>query len=333
MRRASHFCIFFHFYFAIQKKICNFAYVKIAQAITLFEMHVSSELRRAKGTVDNYSRALDSLMQYLEQLDVEDVGQISRQDIRGWQMALTDSGLAPNTVRQRLSAVRHWCRWMRQNGHIDSDLMAKVTPPKAPKRLPVFFKPEETEHLYDAGLFADDFTGRRDRLMLRMLYETGLRRAELASLKTADVRLGALQIKVLGKRNKHRLVPIEPELAAEIGRYLDLRDTLNPPEPYLFVNKKGFRISPDTVEYVVKKHMTALTTADRVSPHVFRHSFATHILNEGGQLLAIKELLGHSSLNATEVYTHVTRSHIQEVYNHAHPRAAKQQANNKHSLK
>ena len=192
-----------------------------------------------------------------------------------------------------------------------------------PKRLPVFFKESETEHLYDEGLFGTDFTGRRDALMLRMLYETGMRRSELAGLRESSVDFHNLTVKVLGKRNKERLVPIENELAHNISEYIALKRQTVGENEWLFVNAKGRQVSPQTVYQVVRKYMTGLSSADRISPHVFRHSFATHILAEGGNIQAIKELLGHENLATTEVYTHVTREHLKEEYRHAHPRSKK----------
>jgi len=204
----------------------------------------------------------------------------------------------------------------------DRDLMAKVSAPRLPKRLPVFFRESETEHLYDAGLFGDDFWGQRDKLMLRMLYETGMRRSELVGLREGSVDIAALTVKVRGKRDKERVIPIEIELAHNISDYIALKKEqqgLGGTE-WLFVNHKGEQMRPEGVNYVVKKYMTSLSDADRVSPHVFRHSFATHILSEGGDLVAVKELLGHENLATTEVYTHVTREHLKEVYRQAHPR-------------
>ncbi|MCR4659638.1 MAG: tyrosine-type recombinase/integrase [Bacteroidales bacterium] len=301
--------------------------MKTTDAIARFLEHVGTELRRAEGTVADYRRALEGLNEHLQLSGIADIGQITRQDLRLWQMSLAEAGLAPSTIRQRVSAVRHFCRWLRQNHITNTDLAARMAPPKLPKRLPVCYKESEAGRIYDPANFADDFAGQRDCLMLRMLYETGLRRAELASLRETDADLRSLYIKVLGKGNKHRLVPIEPELAAAIGSYLELKHALPRQSPALFVTPKGEPINGNTVYYVVHKHMAALSNADRISPHVFRHSFATHLLAEGGELLAIKELLGHSSLGATQVYTHLSRSRIGEVYRHAHPRATKQSNN------
>lgn len=301
--------------------LCIFATVKIEEAIGRFVDYIAVERRMAAGTVRNYEGDLRDLQRHLLRGGVERLEELTSRDIREWQMEHLAVGEAAGTVRRRLSSVGSWLRWLRRSGLLEADLMAKVSPPRQPKHLPVFFKESETEHLYDEGLFGTDFTGRRDALMLRMLYETGMRRSELAALREASVDFGALTIKVLGKRNKERLVPIEIELAHNISDYLALKRQTVGENEWLFVNVKGKPVSPAMVYNIVHRYMSTLSNADRVSPHVFRHSFATHILAEGGNIQAIKELLGHESLATTEVYTHVTREHLKEEYRHAHPRS------------
>lgn len=297
--------------------------MKIEEAIVRFVDYIAVEKRMAEGTVRNYEGDLRDLQRYLLREEVEELDDLSARDIRGWQMEHLGAGEAAGTVRRRLSSVSSWLRWLRRSGYLEVDLMAKVTPPRQPKRLPVFFKESETEHLYDEGLFGTDFIGRRDALMLRMLYETGVRRSELAAMREASVDFHNLTVKVLGKRNKERLIPIEIELAHNISDYMALKRQTVGENEWLFVNAKGKPVTPSTVYQTVRKYMTGLSNADRISPHVFRHSFATHILAEGGNIQAIKELLGHENLATTEVYTHVTREHLKEEYRHAHPRSKK----------
>lgn len=297
--------------------------MKIVEAIERFHDYIATERRLAAGTVVNYDRDLHDLANYVAQFGIEDMEDLTARELRGWEMSHMEHGEKAGTVKRRLSSVSSWMRFLRRHGMMDRDLMAKVSAPRVHKRLPVFFKESEVEHLYDEGLFADDFDGQTDRLMLRMLYETGIRRSELVFLRESSVDLQKLTIKVLGKRNKERLVPIENELAHNISDYIALkRETIGESE-WLFVTKKGCQLSTGMVYTKVKKYMTGLSTADRISPHVFRHSFATHILSEGGDLMAIKELLGHEDLSTVEVYTHVTREHLKDVYRHAHPRGHK----------
>lgn len=277
----------------------------------------------AKGTVRNYIDDLNDFAEWLRRKDIEELQDVTSREVREWQMEHMERGEAPGTVKRRLSSLSSFFRYLRRHGFFDTDIMARVSAPRQPKRLPVFFKEKELEHLYDEGLFADDFMGQRDKLMLRMLYETGMRRSELAGLRETSVDISSLTIKVLGKRNKERIIPIESELAHNINQYLALKEQEMGPNEWLFVRKNGRPINSNDVYITVKKYMTTLSNADRISPHVFRHSFATHILNDGGNIQAIKELLGHADLATTEVYTHVTREHLKEVYKHAHPRAVK----------
>ena len=297
--------------------------MKLEESIERFRDYIATERRMAAGTVHNYCADLEDLARYVAALGVEDLEQLEASDIRAWEMEHLNRKEAAGTVKRRLASVGSWLRFLRHQGLFDRDLMAKVSAPRVPKRLPVFFRESETEHLYDEGLFDNDFTGQRDKLLLRMLYETGIRRSELTGLKESSVDLGALTVKVLGKRNKERIIPIENELAHNISEYITLKHQNGYEGEWLFVNGRGEQMTGNGVYYVVKKYMTGLSHADRISPHVFRHSFATHILDEGGNIRAIQELLGHESLSTTEQYTHVTREHLKEVYRHAHPRGRK----------
>ena len=295
----------------------------VDEAIERFHTYIATERRMAAGTVQNYIGDLRDFADWLARQQVTTLDEVTAREVREWQMEHMDRGEAAGTVKRRLSSLSSWFRFLRRRGFLKADIMAKVSAPKQPKRLPVFFKESETERLYSEGLFATDFMGQRDKLMLRMLYETGMRRSELAGLKVSSVDFSSMTIKVLGKRNKERLIPIENELAHNIKDYLALKEQEMGESEWLFVGRKGRQITPADVYQTVRKYMTALSNADRISPHVFRHSFATHILNEGGSIEAIRELLGHADLATTEVYTHVTREHLKEVYKHAHPRSRK----------
>lgn len=296
----------------------------IAEAIARFHDHIAHERRMSARTVASYDSILTELATYLEAQEIKELDDLQARDVRAWEMEHMDLGEKAATVKWRLSAVSSWLRYLRRQGFFDRDLMAKISIPKQPKHLPVFFRESETEQLYEQGLFGDDFIGQRDRLMLRMLYETGIRRSELVGLREGAADMSALTLKVRGKGDKDRVIPIEMELAHNISEYVALKHQEMGESEWLFVNRKGLQISPSEVNRVVKKYMSGLSNADRVSPHVFRHSFATHILSEGGDLMAVKELLGHENLATTEVYTHVTREHLKDVYRHAHPRGRKQ---------
>lgn len=297
--------------------------MSIDESIVRFHDYMASERRLSSRTVEAYMSVLAELQSYLRGVDVEQLDDLTSTDLRTWEMSHMERGENASTVKWRLSAVGSWLRFLRKHGMFDRDLMASVNAPKQPKRLPVFYQVGEVEHLYDAGLFADNYIGQRDRLMLRMLYETGMRRAELVGLRERSVDLDALTIKVLGKRNKERIIPIESELARNISQYLTLKHQEWDDREWLFLGRKGHQITANDVYLTVRRYMTLLSTADRKSPHVFRHSFATHMLDNGADLRAIQELLGHESLLTTELYTHMSLEHLKDVYKHAHPRARK----------
>ena len=279
---------------------------------------------RSPLTVSTYRAVYDSFALFLEAEAVDEVCDITVHHVREWQMALVEADTAASTMRKRLSALRSWFTYMRREGWVENDVMAKVSTPKMPQRLPIFFRENEVEHIYDAGIFDDSFEGERDKLMLRILYETGIRRSELEHLTEDRVNLSDRSIKVLGKGDKERIVPINDELAQTIATYLQHKHALGSYDSQLLVDDKGRAITNSKIYTTVRKYMRPLSHADRVSPHVFRHTFATHMLNEGADIMAIKELLGHASLDATQIYTHVTREHLKTAYKHAHPRAQRQ---------
>jgi integrase/recombinase XerC len=312
--------------------VCIFAIVKIDEAIQRFTDYVSSERRLAEGTVRYYISEVERFGRYLYSQDIHLIEEISAQDVRSWQMSLREEGEAAGTVTKQIAALRAWFKFLRKKGYTDTDIMVKITPPKRAKRLPIFFREDEVEQIYD-DIYPNDYDGELDKLVLRMLYETGMRRSELANVTLGNINLDELTIKVRGKRNKERIIPIEDELAHNISRFIALRNTmvkeLKVKKPTvantdrLLVNSKGRVVSDGMIYLIVEKYMAPRSNAERTSPHVFRHTFATHMLNEGANIDAIKELLGHSDLAATEVYTHVTREHLKDTYKHAHPRATK----------
>lgn len=297
--------------------------MKIADSIVLFLDYIENERRLSPLTVRTYGEVLHVFEKYLECLGINDLNDLNAREIRSWQASLMENGDTARTVMKKMSSLRSWHRYLRKHELVKGDPFAKAATLKIEKKLPVFYKEKEVERIYDAEIFSDDFDGHRDRLILRMLYETGMRCSELVGLKEGSVDSSAQMIKVLGKRNKQRLIPIENELLQNIQRYLALKKEIGTESESLFVTSKGKSITSGHVYRIVKKYMSVLSNADRISPHVFRHTFATSMLNEGANIDAVKELLGHSSLASTEIYTHVTREHLKENYKHAHPRAKK----------
>lgn len=310
----------------VTKNSCIFAVMKIDEAIQHFADYVTTERRLAATTVEYYVGEVQHFAEYLAQQQIFDLEEVSARQVREWQMTLLEAGEAPGTVIKQMASLRAWFKYLRKQGFVSCDVMAKVTLPKRSKRLPIFFRENEVEKIYD-NIYPEGYDGEVDKMVLRILYETGMRRSELSSLTLAGVDMVNNAIKVRGKRNKERVIPIQNELQQSIAHYIEKRNEVLVEQGVvtdrLLVNSHGHPLSPGMIYEVVERYMPNLSNAERTSPHIFRHTFATHMLNEGANIDAIKELLGHSSLNATEVYTHVTREHLKESYKHAHPRAIK----------
>lgn len=303
-----------------------FAVVKIEEAIQRFADHITVERHLSPTTVRYYVREAADFAQYLASQEVTDIEKIEPYDVRDWLMVQMEKN-SPATVKKKHAALSAWITYLRKNRYLARDIMASVSIPQQPTRQPIFFRESEVEHIYD-DIYPPTYEGALAKLVLRMLYETGMRRSELAGLTVEDVSLDKLSIKVLGKGNKMRIIPIENELAHNISQYLALRDEKMAEEKAadsrrLLINSKGRPVSDSMIYSIVEQYMPTLSNADRVSPHVFRHTFATHMLNEGADINAVKELLGHSSLDSTEIYTHMSRERLKETYKHAHPRATK----------
>ena len=242
--------------------------------------------------------------------------------IRGWAMEMMDEGYAASSVNRKLSSLRTFYRYLMREGKIQADPMLKVKGPKKKKPLPVFVKESDMDRLLDNEQFEDTFEGKRDKMILEMLYATGVRLAELLGMKVADLDFCSRQVKVTGKRNKQRIIPFGEELERDLEAYLEARNKLAPEtEDTLFINSKGKPISRGAVSNIVKNNLSKVVTLKKKSPHVLRHSFATSMLNNGADLKAVKELLGHESLSTTQVYTHTTFEELKKNYEQAHPRA------------
>ena len=284
------------------------------------------ELNYSVHTVLSYGNDLRQFADFLargdsEQLRLDDV---STNDIREWMMSLSNAGDCQRTIRRKVQSVRALYKYMQRRGLIDSNPAAMVELAKLPKRLPSYVRSENINALLDQDIDLADFTAVRNKLMLMMFYETGIRRAELIGLTDANVDTSAMQIKVHGKRNKDRIVPFGSELCALICRYRRLRASLaSPGVGELLLTKKGAALYPSLVYNVVHDELAAAGVRGAKSPHVMRHSFATAMLNDGAEINSVKQLLGHESLAATQVYTHITFSELKNNYQLAHPRALK----------
>jgi len=234
-----------------------------------------------------------------------------------------DSGYSSRTVHRKLTSLSTYCKYLIKEGELDSNPLDRVLKPKLKKRVPAFVEEGKLETLLEEFEFGEDFKGTRNRLVLDLLYQTGMRRSELTGLTTGAVNREGKSLKVKGKREKERIIPLNEELLSAIERYLIIRNAVMAQNTTdrLIVTERGEPAYDKLIYRIVNRYLSMVTTLDKKSPHVLRHTFATHMLNRGADLNAIKELLGHASLSATQVYTHNTYKKLKSIYNQAHPRA------------
>jgi integrase/recombinase XerC len=241
--------------------------------------------------------------------------------IRLWLAGLMEEGISARSINRKISSLRSFYNFLLREKKIDKDPMVRVQAPRIPKRLPVYVEEKQMNLLFEEVDFGEGFPAIRNRLIIEMLYHTGMRLSELVGLVDSDIRLSESVIRVIGKRNKERIIPVTQQLEATIAAYLEMRDTIFPAALRFFLTDRGQAAYPRMVYRIVNYYLNQVTTLTKKSPHVIRHTFATHMLNHGADLNAIKELLGHANLAATQVYTHNTFEKLRKVYKQAHPRA------------
>lgn len=288
-----------------------------------FLKYLRLERNYSEKTVVSYGTDLEKFECYLKGLDSGLRLENADADIvRGWILEMMDAGMAETSVNRKLSTLRVFYKYLLKKGVITVDPMLVVKGPKRKKPLPAFVKESDMDRLLDGGSFDDSFSGIRDKLVMSVFYETGMRLSELISLNDSDVDLHKSVFKVTGKRNKQRYIPFGEQLKAEIETYLGVRsrDVKNHCEAF-FVRENGQMLYPMMVYRLVKQNLSKVVTLKKRSPHVLRHSFATAMLNNEAELEAVKEILGHESITTTEIYTHTTFEELKKIYKHAHPRA------------
>lgn len=246
---------------------------------------------------------------------------VNFQHIRSFIASRIDEGMAPSSVNRKLSALKSFFRYLVAREKISLNPAQRVTGPRKPKRLPVFVDESQMANLFSTITFGKDFEGNRNRLIIDLFYQTGIRRAELISLKESDVDLYNMHITVMGKGSKERIIPFDLGLKRHFETYLQIKHSEGFSDTFLFVNTRDKKLSPAAVTKVVNDVLSQVTTLQKKSPHVLRHTFATHLLNNGADINAVKELLGHSSLAATQIYTHNTIDKLKRSYKQAHPRS------------
>ena len=287
-----------------------------------FLKYLRFEKNRSEQTISRYERSLRDFETYFKGVEEElSWASVDADVIRGWLEAMMDKGHQATSMNADLSAVKSFYRFALSRGMVSHDPAHHIQGPKKKKPLPQYLKESEMNELIDDMEWGEDYKDVRARTIILLFYETGLRRGELSGLNDADVDFEARQLKVTGKRNKQRIIPFGEELAEELARYRDLRDRqVAKQSEAFFLNRKGGRMTGGQIYSLVKKHLSRVSTLKKRSPHVLRHTFATAMLNHEASLEGVRKLLGHESLETTEIYTHTTFDQLRRVYKEAHPR-------------
>jgi integrase/recombinase XerC len=284
--------------------------------------HLKYERRYSQHTIIGYRTDLEQFFAYLaSQFESPGLSAISSMMIRSWLAELKEDEIAARSINRKISSLKSFFKYQLKIGELEQTPMTTIVSPKQGKRLPVFVEEKSMEQLFNPELYEEGWHGRTERLVLMLFYHTGMRLSELVNLKYSQLDGAQTQLKVLGKGNKERIIPVSRELAAELQQYQSDKTGELAMADRLFVTEKGKPLQPRSVYAFVKAKLGAVTTVQKKSPHVLRHSFATHLMNNGADLNAVKELLGHSSLAATQVYTHNTIEKLKEVFKKAHPKA------------
>ena len=284
-----------------------------------FIKYLSSEKRFSEHTIKSYTTDLKQFTSFLlsEFQIIDEINEISFQIIRTWIASLLEKGINPRSVNRKISTLKTYFKFLIREGVLIENPMTKVVAPKSKKRLPIFIEEDQIASLLNEVQFEEGFIGQRNKLIIELFYVTGIRLSELINIKISDVDFNNQSIKVLGKRNKERIIPLSSNVVNDLNIFIEN----NHKNKYLFTNLEGDKLYNKLVYRLVNKYIGEISSVNKKSPHILRHTFATHMLNNGADINAIKELLGHANLSATQVYTHNTIEKLKTVYKQAHPRA------------
>jgi integrase/recombinase XerC len=302
----------------------------IEDQISDFLQYLKFEKRYSNHTQSSYSKDLSQFQQYIKgQFGIEDITSVSHFHVRSWLASFKEDGLVASSINRKLSALNSLFKFMLRKQVVTKNPLRQLHAMRLPERLPSYLKEDETHELLEEVQFEEGFKGFTDRLICDMLYQLGLRRSELVNLKEKDIEWSLAQVRILGKGNKERLVPLNPGLMEDLKAYIEEKRKLEGADSErLLVLETGkpvygvyvYRVVNDYLNGKGSGDLKPLTSLSKKSPHVMRHSFATHLLNNGANIQAIKDLLGHSSLAATQVYTHNNIDKLKEIHKTAHPR-------------
>lgn len=297
--------------------------MQLESAIELFSQYIQLGKRYSPNTLLAYQNDLAQFQIFVQSIEPNiEIEQIKPNYIKSWMASLKNEEQADaRTIRRKISSLKSFFKFHLKESNVENSPVANIILPKMKKRLPSFLTENEAQKMEEIAIDEDNWKDRNRQLILELLYETGMRRNELIEIKTADVDIYNAQVKVLGKGNKERFVPLSKNLLGLMKNYLQDRPESSTQQPNLLVLPNGKKLYPKYVYNLVTESLSNITTAKKKSPHVLRHTFATQLLNNGADLNAVKELLGHANLAATQIYTHNTIEKLKEVFNQAHPKA------------
>ena len=297
------------------------AYTQYPQ-LNLFLDYLLFQKRYSKHTIIAYKKDLEDFFVFIaNEYDCADVKCVTSAIVRTWLAKLKEKNITSKSINRKISALKSFFKFLMKEGVIDATPMCTIISPKINKRLPIYVEQKDMQTLFEYVEFPDNYNGQTERLIMQLFYSTGFRVSELINLKISQVDFSNNYIKVLGKGNKERIIPIHKNLLNQLKDYTAKRTVEANSNNLIFISEKGKPLYAKQVYNIVKKYLTLVTTVQKKSPHILRHSFATHLTNNGADLNAVKELLGHSSLAATQVYTHNSIEKLKEVFRKAHPKA------------
>jgi integrase/recombinase XerC len=291
--------------------------------ITYFLEYLNLEKKYSKHTITAYKNDLNSFQQFCnEEYQNQEISSVNYSQIRSWIVNLVEFGISNRTINRKVSSLKSFYKFLQKTNQIQANPLINHQPLKVAKTVQVPFSEKEILEILKTN-DEDDFESVRNKLIVELFYATGIRRSELINIKITDINFDNETVKVLGKRNKERYIPLLKIVQNNIQKYLNYRLKINTKEPYLFITLKGEKVYDTLVYRIINNYFSKVSTKVKKSPHIIRHTFATHLLNEGADLNAVKELLGHSSLASTQIYTHSSLGKLKEIYNQAHPRSQK----------
>jgi integrase/recombinase XerC len=295
----------------------------IQDHINSFQNYLKYERRYSAHTSTAYNTDILEFVEfYKKTYESEEILTANHKQIRSWVVTLMNDGIVPKSINRKISSLRSFYKFLLSKNLLESNPLTKISGLKVASRLPQFVDTKDIDRLLEDIDFTDDYEGWRDKIIVELVYATGMRLSELCALKTTSIDTINGLVKVIGKGNKERLIPLPPQILTKINNYINIKNSqFNENQELLFLTSKGQKIYHKLIYRKINSYLSLVTTLQKKSPHILRHTFATHMVNEGAELNAVKELLGHSSLAATQVYTHNTIQKLKNVHKQAHPKS------------